>query len=328
MRLGIFKPALLIVLVCAGLMAGQELPSVPNAPADASNQKNQQLERLRLQVNAESDYLLGPGDTIHIDVLNVPELSRDVQINQDGTIVLPFLDMVRVEGLTPVELQKKLESLLGESLLKNPNATVTIKEYRSRPVYLLGEINRPGTYQLTHFMRLVDMFTLAGGFTSTAGDTCAVTRTGPDGQSTRVDIDLRQLLEQGDVSLNIPIAAGDMIMVPKKVEKVFFVLGDVGRPGAYPLPPHKEMNLSAAVSTAGGFNRTAKLTEARLVRMQPDGSRTIVTLNMKKILSGSQQDVMLHENDLLFVPDSKSKIVGYSFLNGISSLVYGGIWRF
>ena len=234
------------------------------APSDSPDKKNEQLEWLRLKAKAQMDYMLGPGDTIHIEVLNVTELNKDIQINQDGTISLPFIGSVRVEGLTAYELQKKLESLLGENLIKDPNVSVTIKEHRSSPVYVLGEVNRPGTYQLTHFMRLVDMLTLAGGFTTGAGESCAISRTGANGQTSRLEVDLRQLLEQGDMAMNLPVESGDMIVVAKKVERVFFILGDVGKPGAYPFPSPKGIHLSEALSTAGGFNKTANTSKSYL----------------------------------------------------------------
>lgn len=309
-----------------GFCIAQQIPLTPSAPQDTPDKKNEQLEWIRLKATALTDYILGPGDTIHIEVLNVAEFNKDSQINQDGTISLPFLDSVRVEGLTAYELQKKLEALLGEGLLKNPSVSVTIKEYRSNPVYVLGEVNRPGTYQLTHFMRLVDMLTMAGGFTAGAGETCSITRTGANGQSTRLEIDLRQLLEQGEMALNIPIESGDMIMVAKKIERVFYILGDVGKPGAYPFPPRKGINLSEALSTAGGFNKTANLNKSYLVRMQPDGSRMMVEVDLKKILSGQQPDQPLKEYDLVYVPNSKSKTVGYSFLNSITMFVNAGLW--
>lgn len=310
------------------LCFSQQIPPVPGTPADSPDQKNEQLERLRLQAKAQTDYMLGPGDSIHIEVLNVTEFNKDVEISQDGTISLPYLGSVRVEGLTAYELQKKLESLLGENLIKDPSVSVSIKEHRSSPVYVLGEVNRPGTYQLTHFMRLVDMLTLAGGFTTGAGETCAISRTGADGQINRIEIDLKQLLEQGDMAMNVPVESGDMIVVGKKVERMFFILGDVGKPGAYPMPSPKGIHLSEALSTAGGFNKTAKTNKSYIVQMQSDGSRKLTEVDLKKILAGKLEDPLLGNNDLVYIPDSKSKTIGYSFMNSLSMFAYGGFLAF
>jgi polysaccharide export outer membrane protein len=204
--------------------------------------------------------------------------------------------------------------------------SVTIKEHRSSPVYVLGEVNRPGTYQLTHFMRLVDLLTLAGGFTTGAGESCAITRTGANGQTSRLEIDLRQLLEQGDMAMNIPVESGDMIVVAKKVERMFFILGDVGKPGAYPFPSPKGIHLSEALSTAGGFNKTANTSKSYWVRIQPDGSRQLTAVDLKKILAGQQEDPLLGNYDLVYVPDSKTKTLGYSFLNSLTTFAYGGFF--
>ncbi len=222
---------------------------------DQTVKKNTLLEFIRIRSNPAANYVLGPGDVITVDVFGVPELKTEVQVAQDGTIMLPFLSIVRVEGLNTAELQAKLESLLADSVLQDPHVMVSIKEYRSQPVHVLGEISKPGTYQLTHFMRLVDLLSLAGGFTATAGDACTISRQDETGTSQQVEISLIDLLENGNPELNVPVQAGDIIHVPKRVDRIYYVIGDVGKPGAYPIPPKKDIRLSEALTTAGASRK-------------------------------------------------------------------------
>jgi len=318
---------ILLIWFCLGaIILAQGLP-IPTQQDEQERaiEANRKLTLLKMQTSP-IDYILGPGDLIEIQVLGVPELSKQLEISQTGEILLPFIDRVRVEGLNVFELQKKLEALLAQSVLQEPHVSVTIKEHRSQPVHILGAISSPGTYQLKISMRLIDLLSKAGGFTADAGSSCLITRSLADGKSERIEINLDSLLNGQDLSQNIPLVAGDMIHVSKRIIENFYILGDVGQPGAYPMPADREIYLSEAVSTAGGFLKTAKIKKSKLVRTQSDGQRLMVDLNIEKILSGKQPDILIKQNDLLFVPNSKSKTVGYGFLSGLHTLVYPLIW--
>jgi len=316
---------LLFLTITFPVVLAQTVPS-PAGETTPEMTRNRQLELLRLRSTLGADYILGPGDLIEVSVIGVPEFAKSVQVNQDGTVVLPYLDPVRVEGLTTVELQNKLAALLEVNLLKNPQVSVSIKEHRSQPVHLLGEVNQPGTYQLTHFMRLVDVFSLAGGFKETAADTCVIHRLDADGRNYRLEVNLAKLLEEGEADQNIPLQAGDIIQVPKRVDRFYYVLGDVGQPGKYPFPEDRELLFSEAITNAGGFLKTAALSQARMIRAQPDGTRQITRLNLDKILKGETRDPLVKENDLFYIPDSKSKNLAYSFLNSMPSFMITGLW--
>lgn len=309
------------ILLGLPLLVAQDLPLPPPAKDKELEQRNQQLQVLQFRSRAQADYLLGVGDLLKIEVVEMPEINKEVQIAQDGQIYLAYLSAVKVAGLTVYELQQKLESLLAQSLLNDPHVSVTVKEYRSQPVYLLGEVTKPGTYQMTRAMFLVDLLTLGGGFTGTAGETCTISRTDAQGRTERREIDLKQLLEAGDLSLNVPILAGDIIHVNKKVERYYYVLGEVGRPGAYPISPEKDTCLTEALTTAGGYSKTAKVSDAKLVRTRPDGTREIIAMDLGKVLEGKTADRVILENDLIFVPNSRTKSIGQSIVNGSAGIL-------
>ncbi|MBN2432206.1 MAG: SLBB domain-containing protein [Acidobacteria bacterium] len=309
-----------LMMVSGILVVAQSTTAPPATQQENAELDNQKLEILRQRNSFITDYLLGPGDIIDIQVLGVPELTKKLQINQAGEILLPFVEVVRVDGLTIFELQKKLESLLSQTVLREPHVSVTIQEYRSQPIHVLGEVNAPGTYQLKHAMRVVDVLSLAGGFSSAAGDTCTITRGRNDGTSQRIEINLRELLDGQDFSQNTPVMAGDIIHVSKRVIRNFYVLGDVGQPGAYALAPDKDVRFSEALSTAGGYLKTAKLSDTKLIRVQENGQRTMVALDVKNILSGKSPDPLIQENDLIFVPNSRTKALGQSLLNNATGI--------
>jgi polysaccharide export outer membrane protein len=311
----------LILVTVPGLsLTAQDILTTTQTQQENAELDNQKLEILRQRNSFITDYMLGPGDIIDVQVLGVPELTKQLQINQAGEILLPFVDVVRVEGLTVFELQKKLESLLAQTVLRDPHVSVTIQEYRSQPVHVLGEVNSPGTYQLKRAMRVVDVLSLAGGFTSSAGDTCTITRASVDGTSARLEINLRELLDGQDYSQNMPVQAGDIIHIDKRVVRNFYVLGDVGQPGAYPMAENKEIRFSEALSTAGGYLKTAKLGDTKLIRVQENGQRTMLALDVKSIMKGEAPDPLIQENDLIFVPNSRTKQFGQSLLNGAAGI--------
>jgi len=226
------------------------------------------------------------------------------------------------------ELQKKLESLLAQTVLQDPHVSVTIKEYRSHPINVLGAVVRPGTYQLKHFMRLIDVLSLAGGFTSEAGDICTITRMDANTSSVRIEADLRKMLDGRDLSQNIPIEAGDILHVAKRIIQNYFVLGDVRQPGSYQLFPNKKIRVSEALSTAGGYLKTAKTKHTKLIRTKPDGSRFMIPVDIKKIVEGKQPDIVIQENDLVFVPNSATKEFAQGLLRGGPTVLLWALFRY
>lgn len=317
------------LLACAALAADtQPTPfPVPAQSAEVLAAKNRQLDIMRARNMAQVDYTLGPGDILKIDVMEDPQMGGEAQISQEGQILLPFVSSVKAAGLTTFELQKKLEELLAASVIKQPHVQVTVKEHRSQPVNVLGEVNKPGTYQLSHAMRLADILSLSGGFTKDASDHCTITRVLPDGTESRMEISLSKLLEHGDASLNVPMKANDIVHISKKVDRFFYVLGEVGKPGAYPFSDEKKsVRLTEALSSAGGCQKTAKLKSARLVRTKADGTKDTKVLDLAKVLDGRGEDVEILENDLIVVPSSTTKNFAYTMLSGAATILTAGIW--
>jgi len=302
---------------------------------DAANPRSggQDLnERLRAMTGAarfSQDYLLGPGDIIELTVFGIEDLKKqELTLDSEGRISLPFLKDVRLIGLTPRESEVKIATLYEASVMKNPQVRVSVKEYRSQFINVLGAVFRPGTYQLTRRAFLVDALAMAGGLLAEKAELKAFVQRSGDSSST-LEIDLIQLLEKGDSSQNIPIYAGDVISVPERVERFYYVLGDVNRGGAYEIKRGEKITLSKALASAGGLLPTAKSEKTSILRQGADGVTKQVPINVSKLLKGELSDLELSQNDVVFVPGSTTKAIGRGVLNSIggilAAIVYVGV---
>ena len=149
--------------------------------------------------------------------------------------------------------------------------------------------------------------------------------------SQAVEIDLKALLTDGALSLNVPVQGGDVINVPKKQVKLFYVIGDVHRAGPFELPAGEHLLLTQAVAWAGGPTKTAKAKDARLIRYDEQGIiRQDIALNVNAILEGKEPDIPITPNDVIFIPGSNIKTIGYGMLGIIptiaaNAVIYGAI---
>ena len=133
----------------------------------------------------DAEYRLGPGDLIEIGVFGVDNFRQTLRISASGIIKLPLLDPVQAAGLTPAELEKRLAALLEDEVIKNPQVSVFVKEYRSQPVYVLGAVKNPGQYQITLQLKIVDVLAMAGGLQPNAVDEAVIQRVRPTAPAKR-----------------------------------------------------------------------------------------------------------------------------------------------
>jgi succinoglycan biosynthesis transport protein ExoP len=129
-------------------------------------------------IGVSGAYRVGPGDVVQITVFEVAELSQPAVVTQQGSIPLPLVGEVGVEGLTTSEIESKLTSLYSQDLLRNPQISVRVEEFRSQPVSILGAVREPGVYQLQGRRRLLDVLAIAGGLSPEVGETITISRLG------------------------------------------------------------------------------------------------------------------------------------------------------
>lgn len=248
-------------------------------------------------------YTIGPKDLLTISVFEVPELNITVRVSEDGTITLPLLGQIKVEGLTRSDLERKLAALLEKNYLKNAQVTIFIKEYQSKRVSVIGAVKSPGNYELIGKQTLLQMLSTAGGLTEEASDRIIVIRQYSDGRSKSLIIDLEELMLKGNPKLNIPIYASDIINVPVERFTDIYVFGQVNNPGHIKMKKMSQLTLLRAIAQAGGFTDRARKSGV-IIKRTEDGKEIKIKVNIKKILSGKKPDIILKSNDIIFVPES------------------------
>ena len=334
---GVLRPAFYLssrtalVFLLAVLPAFSQKQQTPVPPDNAKGkavspsvaQMNERIAQLAQASDVkQGDYVIGSGDLLTIDVFDVPELSRDVRVNETGYISLPLMpSKIRAQGLTPYQLQDKLAELLQTNgLVSTPQVTVSVKEQHSEPITVIGSVKNPMVIQALRTTTLLQALSQAGGISDDAGTTVIITRNGSgDPQAAQAaeasdpatsaaaqtfTIGLADLLQSGDSRFNIPLIGGDVVSVPRA--GIIYVVGAVQRPGGFVLQNDLDhMTMLKMLSLAGGTTNTAKLKSAVILRKNLDtGKRDQVPVDLKKVMTLKSQDIQLEANDILYVPDS------------------------
>ena len=268
-------------------------------------------------------YRIGSGDVLEVRVFNRPQLSRDaVRVDDRGLIRMPLIDVeIRAACRTESELAAQIANLYLP-LQRHPQVDVFIKEYSSRPVAVVGAVDKPGQFQLQRSARLLELVSLAGGPTERAGLRIFVAHTDQattcDDTATRSatgfeSFDLNQTLK-GEALSNPYVRAGDVVTIPEAQQ--VFVVGDVFRPMSIPLK--EKVTLSQAVAMAGGVMPDAKKENVRILRQAPGAAtKTEIVADLNAISKRKADDPELIANDIVEVPTSTGKRI----LRGLISAV-------
>jgi len=249
------------------------------------------------------DYRIGPRDLLVINVYEVPELKEfTVRVSEDGSITLPYLQSVKVNGLTKDELEIRLASLL-EKYVKKAQVSVFIKEYQSQRVAVIGAVDKPGMYELVGRINLLQIITQAGGLTENAANEAFIQREGQSGIAAGLTIDLEDLFTNGNQKLNIPLQPNDIVNIP--VDKIIniYVMGQVKSPGALEVKMSKKITLLQAIAKAGGLTPGASKS-VTITRKDKNGKETKIPANLNDIMKGKKPNPVLQEGDVVYVPES------------------------
>ena len=208
-------------------------------------------------------------------------------------------------------------------LIVNPDVSVSVVESHSQPVSVLGAVKSPGVIQLQGRKTLIEVMSLVGGLREDAGYVARITRQreygplplpnatdDPTGQYSIAQVNLQNVIEARDPGGNILMMPNDLISVPKA--EMVYVIGDVNRPGAIALGDQKTVTVLQAIGVVAGLTKTAKATEAKILRVTPGSTtRVEVAVNLKAMLAGKTSDIALRAEDILFVPNSLKKDLAY-----------------
>lgn len=250
---------------------------------------------------------LGKDDLIGVSVYDSPELTRTVRIDSEGLIRLPMVQQyIHAEGLLPIELEKAIaRALVDEHVMVSPIVTVTIVEYHSRPITVVGEVKNPMTFQATSNVSLLDAISRAGGLTANAGAEILVSRPpSRSGESTPLveRVSVHSLMDDADPTANLMLQGGDNIRVPSAGQ--VYVVGNVKRPGAFSIANDSETSVLKALSLSGGLDSYASHTAYIYRTDDVSGRKQEIPIELKKILSRKSPDVPMLANDMLYIPDA------------------------
>jgi polysaccharide export outer membrane protein len=293
----------LLELLLAGSAALLSAQTSPGASVNADQQSPTMVYNLPSQP-------VGVDDLLAVTVYDSPELSRTVRVAADGTIRLPMLKQkITVSGKLPNQIETLIaEAFSNEQILVDPVVTVSVAEYKSRPVSVVGAVKMPVTFQALPGTTLLDAITKAQGLTEDAGTDILVTRqvTTAAGSTTEISqrVPVKGLLEKTDPAYNLPLSGGEEIRVPEAGK--IFVVGNVKKPGAISI--HDAVGnttVLTAIAMSEGLDQYAQKTAYIFRKDSPDKEGTPVALS--RIMERKAPDVVLQPNDILYVPDSKTK---------------------
>ncbi len=254
------------------------------------------------------NYVIGPEDMLEVTVWGHNDLTRTVAVSADGYFSFPLIGRIKAGGLTIRSLENKIAKVLDKDYIVNPQVTISVKAFRSKKVFILGEVVKPGAHYLSKSDTLLEVISEAGGVTQGAGREIMIVRplSGATQQPASLDsknsqiikVDLRALLS-GDTEKNIKVQNNDTIYVPKT--SVFSVFGEVRKPGSYPL--EKETSILEAISIAGGPSQDADPQKLELLRKKDEVQNKII-LNIKQLLNATEgtEEYMIRDGDVIYQP--------------------------
>jgi polysaccharide biosynthesis/export protein len=298
------------------------LPSYGQQRDSTSRQVNEKIQSLAAMDRVKArEVSVGTGDLLHIEVFDVPELTRDVRVGDTGEFSYPLIPgRISAVGLTPYQLEEKMQRLLIENgLVTHPQVSVFVKEQNSQGVSVVGAIQKPMVYQIVRPTTLLEILSNAGGISEDAGSIVIITRganpsDATDGSNASspapqiITIRLQDLLESGDPVYNIPVYGGDVVSLPKA--GIVYVTGaGVSQPGGYVLQSHgDQITALRAIALAHGMSGFAKANDAVIFRPNPiTGKNDIIPVRLGKIQNRKAEDVPMKAKDILYVPDSAGR---------------------
>jgi len=280
--------ATFVACMVAAQWSGSSSAQTPGTPVPASQGF----------ANRSSDYVVGAQDVLKITVFDEPTMSGSYRVDTDGSFQYPMLGRVAVGGMRVREVEQLLKGKLEDGYIKHAQVAVDVDQFRSRSIYVVGEVRTPGKYAMTAQMSLIEALAAAGSTMPTASSEVMILRPRDAGnahpltpeqvdQSSVTRVNLADL-QLGRLSQNITLAEGDTIFVPK-AEK-FFITGQVKSPGAYTY--ERGLTVLQAISLAGGLTEKGSSRRIKVIR----------TLKGRKTEQGIDLADGIQPGDTLLIP--------------------------
>jgi len=256
---------------------------------------------LHAETVPDGEYTVGPEDELEIKVWDNEDLEHIVEVSLHGYISFPLIGRVQAAGLTVFELEKLMEKKLAEGgYLLSPKVTVRIESFRSRKAYIFGEVEEPGAYVIKCNTHILELVTMAEGFTDEAGKTIKIVRfkshrnndnhdaSGKDKEKEIITIDLSEFHSNSKLEKYL-ISSGDSVYV-NKAERIY-VTGAVNYPGSKRW--EKGLTVQQAISMAGGRTEMASPKRVHIKRIK----------NGKEKTYNAEMDNFVQPDDIINVPE-------------------------
>jgi len=267
---------------------------------------------------------VGPGDLLSISVADSPELTRNFRVAADGTLALPLLnEKVTVAGKLPSDIEMEIaDALVKDQILVRPVVSVSVAEYRSVPVSVLGAVRHPITFQAVGDVTLLDALTKADGLSPDAGPEILISkaRGSPDGASTGLvqRIPVKGLIDEADPTLNIRLYGGEEIRVPEAGR--VYVIGNVKKSGAFPIQDSGDTTVLKVLALSEGL-LPYSTNEAYIYRREAGkAGRDEIPIEISQIMNRKAPDVPLKSDDILYIPDNKHRRMTMTTLEKIAGI--------
>jgi polysaccharide export outer membrane protein len=327
----------LLIVASSNVFASGQQSGRPQSASAATSGAEQPSGRgaAAVLVSPDEDYRIGPNDLIDIKVENLPELTQAWRVTAAGTFLLPYIGRVTAAKKTTEELAQLIADKLRGDYLKDPRVSVSVKEYNSRSFFIQGSVRNPGVFQIEGRPTMLELLTLAGGLTEKHGATAYILRkiktpaskgpetvkttagSGQNGEGDSIETPKYEMksaningLLKGRFDQDVLLEAGDIINIPPT--DVFFVAGEVNAPGSFALADGT--TLRQAISLAQGTNYKAALSKGIIFRENNAGQREELHVDIGAVMSGKKEDILISPNDIVMVPNSRSKSIGGALL--------------
>lgn len=268
----------------------------------------------------DKTYKIGANDVLHLVIYagGVKQYESDLTVSPQGMVNIPFVGVVKAIGLTANQLQEQINVPLKKDYFVNPEVDIFVKEYHSLQYYISGAVRTPGLYKTTSQVSLLELIAKAGGTLPERGKLAYIMRNHPKDLSTDINVDdprsgqepikvnLQQLLDRGDLSVNIQLVPGDVVYIPMQIsfdlaESKIYVEGEVVTPGVYDY--QIGMTAMNACIRAGGFTKFAAPNRAKIIRQDGEEIK-VIKINLNQVTQGKIKDIPLKPGDRVHIPET------------------------
>lgn len=265
-------------------------------------------------------YRIGPRDVLTLTIYAGGEKQQvtHLTVSSQGMINVPFIGSVRAEGLTISQLEKLVAKPLAADFFVDPEINIVIKEYHSLQYYISGAVGSPGLYEMKSKATLMELIAKAGGVSSNRGNIAYILHQSTNHVSPEkknhslfsnkdpVKINLKKLLDKGDMSQNIVLRSGDVVYIPLQAslnlsESKIYVEGEVKDPGVYDY--QEGLTALNACIMAGGFSKFAAPNRTRIIR-QNGKQQIIIKINLNDVKKGKIPDAEIKPGDRIHIPET------------------------